>query len=513
MTIPVPSKAWTARSSNRARPTFGRIDALLEQPAAWFGAITFVAALQATLIFTHQPWLDEWQALQIALQSPTLGDLLQNLHYEGHPPLWYLILRGLGTVVPPYWVLPTASAVIAAVTMGVILFSSPFSRLQKLCLVTGELVLFEYLTISRSLSLGVCLLLIAFASRRSRWSWLAIALLPMCDFLFGVISAVLVLIQWKERRFYLPGAALWLICGILAALAVTPAPDAAPAIDLGSPALEAFLWIKRLGLLLLPFPMTAANVPQWSADVPLGMGLLLGPAFLVFAHLQLRGDRLNQLIFGGFVVLTLTFSTFVYSLHVRHLSLIALLLILLKWRHAELGERPSAAFDAWLVVGAACGLAVAGLNLSRPFDTAAIAAREIDRLGLQQKHWMAYPSSRAQGVSAITGIEFERAGSGCVQSFVRWDYQRPIAPGDLKKYLSDATQRYGRFYLLTDRPLQLPASLVRTLAFIPAGYEGQEYYLHVVGPNLPERQMRMPRCAPVRRLPLTVDPRFAPHHG
>ncbi|HEY8591483.1 MAG TPA: hypothetical protein VIL42_01310 [Sphingomicrobium sp.] len=492
-----------------AEPLRIGVATLLDRQGVWFAAIACLALLQAALIFTHEPWLDEWQALQMALQSPTLPDLLANLRYEGHPPLWYLILRAIGSLVPPAWVLAAALAPIALVTSGVILFASPFSRWQKLCLVTGELILFEYLTISRSLSLGVCLVLVAFAARRSRWAWLAIALLPMCDFLFGVLSLALVVIMWRERRLYLPGVALWIASGLLAALSVAPPSDAAPALGPGSPLAETYHWITRLGLLLLPFPVGANNVPQWSADVPFGLGILLGPLFLLFAFNQLREDRLHMLLFAGFLAVTLVFTSAVYPLHVRHLSLAALLLILLKWRDVERGSRANAAFDIWLVVGAACGLAVAAINLSQPFDTAAFAARDIHRLGLQEKHWLAYPGSRASGVSALTGIEFEPVGRGCRQSFVRWDRQTGVDPAQLETFFRQAIARYGRFYLLTDRPLAMPSDLMRLLSFVPGGYEGQEYHLYVVGPALAERAVTVPPCRPANRLPLIVDPAFA----
>lgn len=59
----------------------------------WFAILGLLAAVQIWLVLSHRPWLDEYQALQIALQSPDFSALLENLRYEGHPPLWYLILR------------------------------------------------------------------------------------------------------------------------------------------------------------------------------------------------------------------------------------------------------------------------------------------------------------------------------------------------------------------------------------------------------------------------------------
>jgi hypothetical protein len=48
----------------------------------------------------HIHWFDKWQALLIAVQSPDIAELLENLRYEGHPPLWHLLLRGIASPLP-----------------------------------------------------------------------------------------------------------------------------------------------------------------------------------------------------------------------------------------------------------------------------------------------------------------------------------------------------------------------------------------------------------------------------
>jgi hypothetical protein len=43
------------------------IDSWLERPRNWIACAIAVLALQSVLVLAHQPWLDEWQALQISL--------------------------------------------------------------------------------------------------------------------------------------------------------------------------------------------------------------------------------------------------------------------------------------------------------------------------------------------------------------------------------------------------------------------------------------------------------------
>ena len=80
--------------------TLGWCDLQLQKRAVWLTAVFTVIALQAALVLNHRAWLDEWQALQLSLQSPGLAALLDNLRYEGHPPLWYLLLRGASAILP-----------------------------------------------------------------------------------------------------------------------------------------------------------------------------------------------------------------------------------------------------------------------------------------------------------------------------------------------------------------------------------------------------------------------------
>lgn len=493
------------RSARAAAQTASdRLDAVLSRLPVFGAAVGAVMVLQLVLVFTHRPWLDEWQALQLALQSPTMPDLLENLRYEGHPPLWYLLLRALGRFCDPLTVLPLAAALVAVPTQATIAFASPFRRADRLFLATGCLILFEFMTISRGATLGVGLLIAALACWRSRWVWLAIALLPMCDFLFGVLSGVLVILQWRDKpdfwRRCWPGVAAWAAVGGAAAWTVLPAPDMVQALELTGPASDAANYLLSLGVLLVPLQWEG-GAPGWNGAFPFHLGGLLGLGFVAFAYAQVRFDRLERLLFWGFFALTLVFSLTVYPLPTRHLMLIAVLLMLLAWRRADCGQAPSPAFRVWLAVGSLCGLFVAGINLAMPFDTAHLAAAEIRGRGLAGKHWMSFPDSRAQGVSAITGIAFERPETNCMQTFVRWNHRnRLTTPQRLGAYLRGETNRRGRFYLLSDLPLDsLPRDLVQPIVSVPAGYYRQQFHLYVVGPGLPDTRLPLPLCVPNQR--------------
>lgn len=491
-----------------------RVEAWLARPAAWVAMVVSVIALQLWLTLSHLPWLDEYQALQIALQSPDMARLLENLRYEGHPPLWYLLLRGAAPIASPWWTLAAVAAPMAVAIQAVILLRAPFARLDRLLIATGTFVLFEYGAVSRSLTLGVMLLLFAFAFRDRRWSWLFLALLPMADFIFGLTSLILLAIHWRERRVWAPGIALWALVSAAAAWTVRPAADVVPAIVHGGALTEAGAWLNRLSIMLLPVQTNEGRL-EWNGALPLGVASIAGPLFLVLAIRLLRDNRFHLFLWSGFAAATLLFSMAVYPLAIRHLSLLALLLILLVWRAREAGEEPSALFRLWLTAASASGLLTAGLALAQPFDTAPRAAAAIRRLGLTDAHWVSFPESRGQGVSALTGIAFTKPGRDCQQTFVRWNQKGRIArPWQLALELVRITGRYGRVQLLSDIPIDaaMPAGFVRRDATVAGGYDGQAFYLYTVGSALAPTTRRPPLCVRDQR-PLSLRAEHSRHRA
>lgn len=62
----------------------------------------------------HQMWRDETNAWGIVLASPTLPALFHNLHYEGHPGLWHLLLWCASWISPNPAVMKVVHGCVAA---------------------------------------------------------------------------------------------------------------------------------------------------------------------------------------------------------------------------------------------------------------------------------------------------------------------------------------------------------------------------------------------------------------
>ena len=82
--------------------------------------------LAGWLWWTHVVWRDEVRAFSLALSGSNLAGMLHAVHGEGHPALWYLILRGAHDLFPYREVLPAAGALFGIAAMAMVAFLSPF---------------------------------------------------------------------------------------------------------------------------------------------------------------------------------------------------------------------------------------------------------------------------------------------------------------------------------------------------------------------------------------------------
>lgn len=144
---------------------------------AWLGAVLFLAA-------RHAFWRDEIRAFSIALSGDSVPAMLRNLHGEGHPALWYLLLRGAHALVPMREVLPAVALLIAAGAMAVLAFRSPFRAGVIALILFSAFGLFEYAVTARNYGISM-LVLFAYAEtyprRRDRGVAAGLLLALLCN--------------------------------------------------------------------------------------------------------------------------------------------------------------------------------------------------------------------------------------------------------------------------------------------------------------------------------------------
>ena len=472
------------------------IPKLIEQ--AWLPIALAVVALQGALVLTHEPWLDEWQAIQIVVQSPSLEVFFYNLKYEGHPPLWYGALWIAAQFAGPYGALTLAALLCSLSSQYLLLFKSGLPHLYRLGFALSAIVLFEYNTISRSYTLGVTLLFFMMVTWDRKWlPWIPIILLPALEFLFGLFSIIFIILRIRDGKFWLWGAVIWLAVSIFSAITVIPAPDNVPAfLQANTTALSDLLrYLFQISSIIFTFAFSNGR-PEWDSLAPFYSFMVLWPLFLGICLAETDKFPLLRLLLIGFAVSLGVFFVFVSPLAIRHTLLLGLLLILFQWRMILAGHRPGAWFKAWLGLQAVLGVSIATLNLMMPFHAGRLASEYIVENNLQQAHWSVFPRYGGLSVSALTGTRFERAGFECMQDVVRWNEQDVVIGTEgASEWLAAQSGSRGRFYFLSPFPLPRIEN-VRKIAQFDEAYDGWVYRIYEVNPDQPLWQSDLPSCTP-----------------
>jgi hypothetical protein len=121
--------------------------------ALWVASLSF-------LCWHHQLWRDEVRALSLALTGDNLIGMVSAVHGEGHPLLWYALLRLSHTLVGVQQILPLTAALIATGAATLLVFRSPFGILPVALLLFGRMMLFEYGVMARNYGITMLLLFV-----------------------------------------------------------------------------------------------------------------------------------------------------------------------------------------------------------------------------------------------------------------------------------------------------------------------------------------------------------------
>lgn len=194
------------------------------------------ASIVAWLTVHHEPWPDEAQAWLIARDNSFTG-MLRQIHYEGSPALWHVLLWIETRIGFSYAGMHWVSSGLGLLSAFVLLRFSPFPRWAKLLLPFGSFLLFHAPIIARSYGLSILLMLVLAALyRATRTNFIpacvACGLLANTS-LYGLTAAVgfgMLFVARGSRRRQKPfGAGLLIVCGfmLIAVQQSIPAPDAA----------------------------------------------------------------------------------------------------------------------------------------------------------------------------------------------------------------------------------------------------------------------------------------------
>lgn len=210
-----------------------------------------IPEITASLVYTilhfvishfHEPWYDEAVAWQIA-KCASLKEIIFTLpHYEGHPPLWHLILLPFAKSGCPYeFSLSLVSMIFAGTSVMLIIWKSPFPRILRLLMPFTYFLFYQYSIISRPycvMMLAFILCAITFNNRDTKpWRHILSLMLLCLTSAYGILFAGGITVAWllgllkkdgfrflldKKRTFSL---FCLLVLAVLLILEIFPADD------------------------------------------------------------------------------------------------------------------------------------------------------------------------------------------------------------------------------------------------------------------------------------------------
>ncbi len=328
-----------------------------------FSVLVLYTLVAGYTMLHHEMWGDELHSWNLARSSDSLAGLIDNRKYEGHPPVWHLLLWGIsGCTHKVYW-MQVAHLTIAVVTVALILFRSPFPLWARVLLPFGYYFLFEYAVLSRNYALGIiagfliCLLLKK-QHRYKLWGYYALLLFMSNVHLLALLLAgclhLYFLMSLAEDK---KGKAVVISHVLLGALIFLPAIGfIMPPSDTDlSIAASMKRWSYDRLLIALQAPLRAfVPMPAWwkyhfwnwqciielnaQYKVMKAFSLLMALGFIWLGCYLLKGSRKSRMLFVSNIALT-WMAGLIYPLGVqRYVGFIFIGFLVAYWLAAT--ERP-----------------------------------------------------------------------------------------------------------------------------------------------------------------------------
>lgn len=154
----------------------------------------------------HEPMYDEAQAWMIARDASWYELIFEIPHYEGHPPIWHLILAifaksglsiDIGMRIP--------GALFCFASVGVLFFRSPFPKIVKCILPFTYYIFYRYSIVVRPycmMMFALFLVALAYKNKSDKPFRMMMALMLLCvSSAYGMVIAAGICIVWLIELF------------------------------------------------------------------------------------------------------------------------------------------------------------------------------------------------------------------------------------------------------------------------------------------------------------------------
>jgi hypothetical protein len=395
----------------------------------------------------HQMWRDELHTWGLERASPTLTALFSNIHYEGHPSLWYLLLWPAARLTASLAAMKFIEAVVGAAIYLIIGLWSPFSRIEKALLLLSYFVSFEYTVISRDYGLFLLFALVYVHVRTIRPSspiLAAIILGVLANTVsLGVILSGAFVAEWvcnqvTQRRHtiqsgyrrYYAAAAIYLFAVAISYQSASLAKDIS--MRATGPLFKFAASVHHLGFVIeaytvVPFlPIDLTSTTYWNPPIFNHPRLLLPliPIAVGAVYMLFRRDRCLLTLIGLSAAGGIALSQLIYLGYTRHFGIVFVALLAALWIQRFQGHRPSIGTYLLLSIFALGGVTVAIAQWIQPFSNANAAAHWIQSHGLQHVPIVGTPDTSLDSIAQDLQQPVYFLDCSCTGAFMRFDNRR-----------------------------------------------------------------------------------------
>ncbi|NVK26759.1 MAG: hypothetical protein HWE14_01880 [Flavobacteriia bacterium] len=407
--------------------------------------------LSTLLIFaataTHQPWRDEAQAVMLAQDATGFWDLIQRIRWEGHPMLWFLLIKLVGPTLVPF-----LHASLAVGTNALIIFKSGWPRWFKWSLPFTYYFAFEYAVIYRDYAIGIFLLFAAVTVWKSRpnLAFILLLLATQANFfamlLAGTLGILMLMEDPKSKDWH------WRIPSTLLVLAftlyqLTPPEAGGFASEWGydTDMLERATGSVGIGI---PLPIFGGQFNYESHFFgPVASFILLGLISLTYPSSK------HRWLFLGCSIVIILFCSIKLNAFIRHTGHVWVLFLLFHFLASRRGHKilRYKLLSIILIGQLAASSLYMSLELNEAeYSPAKDVAEYLEEAQIPQSRTAVFPDNLTPGISLATGFPYYQPTRDTVMTHVIWDAksQEDIWPKQLKSRLISHFG-YGDVYVVS----------------------------------------------------------------
>lgn len=386
----------------------------------------------------HQPWRDEGQAIMLAQDATSFGNLVERIRWEGHPILWFAISALTGPALA-IWV----NGLFGIATNALIVFKSPWPKWIRWSLPFSYLFLFEFSVIARNYAIGAFLLFTAiyFWENRKTTVFFLLLLATQTNFFAGTIALSLGLLLFAEspkEKSWIWKISLAILVGLFTIYEYTPPSSGGFASEwtFHSTYLHQAL-ITSIGSLVFPlFPNSHPFV-----ELFVGRFEILAFTIVVASFTYFLKSSKHRWVFAIYALTMVLFCSFKLFAFTRHLGHIWLLFLLLLWKENNnlrlIWKRPTFVQIA-VVTQVIAGCFNWYWDVSHDYSTSKDTVLALNRFQISNHQVAVFPDHYGAGLSLVSNTPYYLPIRDTVMTHTIWDEksQVDLYPKTLKKRLS-----------------------------------------------------------------------------